>query len=223
MKTNIHKTEYLSCGSSCFPQIVVKANEQDLLNLTSCWREMIAKYPIYSSAIVLTAAASPENADPIIEKFGSDIEIYDQPIVIGCFACKDDTGVIIDMTCAHPLAMQEQAFVIEKILRSKPKQHYEIVLVVIPDSDFPEPLIALMEQILDILSFDTGTEIISLSDYEQIFAEADKQELSHVIEDSMNIRITPYEISSKARLRDLASALYLRLIMSRLPDSDSIM
>lgn len=215
MKKNIHKNEYLSCGKSCFPQIVVKANEQDLLMLTSGWREMIDKYPIYSSSIGLTAAASTEQVDPIIEEFGSDVDFYDQPIVIGCFACKDDHGVLINTTCAHPLNMKEQAFVVEKILESDPELHYEFVLVVIPDSDFPEPLVAVLEKVLDILSYDTGSESVRLLDYEQIFAEADKQELSRVFETSMHISITPDEISSKGNLRDLATAVYFRLVMNR--------
>ena len=214
MIAKIHKKEYLSCGTSCFPQIVVKANERDLMQLTSCWHEMIEKYPIYSSSIGLTAAANFENIDPIIEGFGSDVEFYNQPIVIGCFACKNDNGVLIDLECAHPLIMKEQAFVIEKILKTKPKLRYEFVLVVIPDSDFPEPLVAIMEQILDILSYDTGYGSIRLLDYEQIFTEADKQELAHMIEATMHIHISPYEINSKANLRELASALYLRLVMS---------
>jgi len=220
MENNIHKKEYLTCGTSCFPQIVVKANEQDILNLTSSWREMIAKYPNYSSSIGLTAAASPENVDPIIEEFGSDIDFYDQPIVIGCFACKMDNDVIIDTECAHPLNMSEQAFVIERILKSNPEIHCENVLIVIPDSDFPEPLVAIMDQLLDILSFDTESGIVRLADYEQIFAQADELELSHMIDTTMHIRINPNEIASKANLRDLATALYLKLIMSRLPDSD---
>ena len=88
MNNEIQSSSFISCGKELFPQIVVKANEKDILSIASAWHEMIDKYPRYSSAIGLTLAASDENVKNIISSYGSEIDLYNLPIVIGCFACE---------------------------------------------------------------------------------------------------------------------------------------
>lgn len=181
MKNRIQKSKYLSCGNSSFPQIVVKANEQDILTLASSWHEMIEKYPVYSSAIGLTAAASADNVNRIIETIGADIDLYDQPVMIGCIACKTDNEIVIDPDCANPVSFADPVFVIEKILQSDPNAHVELLLIAIPNSDFPEQLIEIMDKILEILSFEMNQGVYRVTDYDFIFDTADAVTLSLMI------------------------------------------
>ena len=215
MKNKIQKSECLSCGNSCFPQIVVKANEQDILALASSWHEMIEKYPVYSSAIGLTTAASADNVDHIIETIGADIALYNQPVMIGCFACTTDNEVIIDPGCAHPVSFADPVFVIERLLQSDPNAHVELLLIAIPDSDYPEQLIGIMDKILEILSFDMDPGEYELIDYDCIFETADADTLSIMIRKTFGISMSPNEIRSKAKIRDLVNAVYLKSVLHR--------
>ena len=216
MESTIKSTKYISCGSLPFPQIVVKANQNDVLSIAAAWHKMIDTYPLYSSAIGLTSAASKENISTLIESVGSDIEIYTHPLAIGCFACETDDGtVFIDPSCAHPLSFAAQVFVLEKLLEINPEAHVEIVLVAIPESFYPEQLVAVAEQILEILSADGNEECLTLSDYAQILEAADKANLTWSIEKKFKVHILEREISSKTNIRDLADAIYVKKILNR--------
>lgn len=210
MEKMIKKTEFLSCGDTSFPQIVVKTDAQDILALASSWHEMIEKYPIYSSVIGLTAAASVENVDRIIQTIGSDISFYDKPVTIGCFAYTEDNNANIDIACANPVSFPDPVFVIEKIMKSSRNAHCELLLIVIPGSDYPEQLIEIMDKLLDILSWGSGSDCYKICDYDRIFETSDPYEISIMIEKVFGISVLPDEISSKAKIRDLVNSIYLK-------------
>ena len=161
----------------------------------------------------MTWAASDENVKNIISSYGSEIDLYNLPIVIGCFACEMESCVIIDPECAHPIMNCDFVFVLENLLKADPEAKCEVVLVAVPASDYPEPLMSIVEMLLEILSNEAGCDVEELSAYEQLFDTTDKTKLSFAIEKTFGVYISENQLASKGSIRDLANTIFLKNTM----------
>ena len=205
----INKSEYILCGDPVVPQICVKADAEDILKIAKGWHKLINNYPYYASAIGLTEAASPDTIEHIMHRYGTDINSYNKPIILGCSTNSLDKGAVIDANYAHPVSNAGSVFVLENLLEANPKADCEILLIALPGSFYPETLIYMRDQIFKILADNTDPCSLDLYAYEQIYKAADKNKLSIAIEKNLNVYISGEAIDGIKNTKELASMVHL--------------
>ena len=205
----INKSEYILCGDPDVPQLCVKADAEDILKIAKGWHKMIEEFPHYSSAIGLTQAASPDTIEHIMHRYGTDINSYNNPIILGCSTNSLDKGAVIDANYAHPVSNAGAVFVLENLLIANPKADCEILLIALPGPFYPVTLIYTRDQIFKILADNTGPCSLDLYAYEQLYKAADKNKLSIEIEKNLNVYIDGETIDDIKNTKELASTVHL--------------
>ena len=204
----IRKSEYIWCGDPVVPQICVKANAKDILKISEGWHKLIKNYPHYASAIGLTETASPDTIEHIINRFGTDIEFYNKPIVIGCSTAVSDIEAIIDADYANPVSNTGSVFVLENLLKANPQADCEVLLIASPGSYYPRTLIYTRNRIFEILSADVDSGSLDLYEYERLYKAADKKELSIAIENKLDVYMSAEVIDGIKNTKELADTVF---------------